>query len=232
MALIENFPTEFQQESLAAINRFFPVSCSIFALVDPSIRSKGVVLRNLKSEIDRAYQTRYYRYDPTHQEGFKDSQETVVCLDSLLTEEEIFSSVYYREFMRPNQMRYVADMFLRREGEIIAFISLIRDPTMSNYSAAELTLLRNLQPLLEFTLNSIYQPQRADERSILASRFQLTARELDVIEHIIAGSPNKIIADNMYVSLSTVKTHLLHIFDKTAVTSRTQLLAKIFQAIK
>ena len=129
-------------------------------------------------------------------------------------------------------MRYVADMFLRREAEIVAILSVMRSETMNSSNAAELELLNNLHPLLEFSLNSIYKPQRVNERSILGDMFQLSTRELDVIEHIIAGSSNKSIAEKMYLSLSTIKTHLQHIFEKTAVNSRTQLLAKIYQTIK
>ena len=228
----EIFPTGFQREGLATINRLLPLSYSIFALVDPNIRNKGMVLQNMDIETDREYQSRYSQYDPLHPDHFRDSRETVVCLDDLLTEDEIFQSVYYREFMQPHQMRYVADMFLRREGEIVAILSVMRSETMHPFSAAELELLNNLQPLLEFSLNSIYKPQRINERSILADMFQLTTRELDVIEHIIAGSSNKSIAEKMYLSLSTIKTHLQHIFEKTAVNSRTKLLAKIYQAIK
>ena len=228
---IEKFPTAFQQESLAAINRLFPVSYSIFALIDPGIRSKGVALRNLGIEADQAYVAHYGRYDPLYVRHFEDSRDTVVCLDSLLTEKEIYRSVYYREFMRPNRMRYVVDVFLRRGGKIFGFISLIRSQSMDNFSAEESALLRILQPLLELSLNNIYPPPPSPERSVLAARYQLTDRELDVIDQIIAGSPNKDIADDLFLSLSTVKTHLQHIFEKTAVASRTQLLAKIFQTL-
>lgn len=226
-----NFPTGFQQKSLEALNGLLPLSYSIFALVDPSIRSQGVVLQNLDLETDREYQTRYCRHDPLHPDHFRESRATVVYLDDLLTEEELCQSVYYREFMRPHNMRYVTEMFLRRDGAIVAIISMMRDETLHGFSVAELELLHKLQPLLEFSLNSIYKPQRVNERSLLADRFQLTPRELDVIELIIAGQSNKVIAAKMYVSLSTIKTHLQHIFDKLAVSSRTRLLAKIYEII-
>ena len=134
MAPNQNFPLGFQRETLATMNRLLPLSYSIFALVDPSIRSKGMVLQDIDIETDWQYQTRFYRNDPLHPDHFRDSGEKVVCLDDLLTEEELFQSIYYREFMRPHQMRYVADMFLRGEGEIIAVLSLIRNNVITSYS--------------------------------------------------------------------------------------------------
>lgn len=228
----ENIPTEFQRKGLETINRLMPLSYSIFALVDPNIRTKGAVLQNLDNETDQEYQNRYYLNDPLNPDHFRNSDKNVVCLDELLTQEELFNSVYYREFMRFHRMRYVTDIFLRCEGEIVAFLSLIRNETMNPFSTAELELLNNLQPLLEFSLNSIYRPPRMGERSILADRFHFTRRELDVIEHIIAGSSNKLIAEKMYLSISTIKTHLQHIFKKTAVNSRSKLLSKIYQTIQ
>jgi DNA-binding CsgD family transcriptional regulator len=232
MVPIENFPTGFQQEALRTINRLLPLSSSIFALVDPSIRNSGMVLQNMDIETDNEYQTFHSRQDPLHPYHFKESAESVVCLDDLLTEEEIFQTVYYRDFMLPHHMRYVTDIFLRRDGIIIAFLSLIRDHSMGNFARPEIELLRNLQPLLEFSLNSIYKPQRINELTILSDKFQLTPREIDVIEQIIAGSSNQSIADNLYLSLSTIKTHLQHIFRKMAVASRTELLTKTYRSIQ
>ena len=185
---IDNFPKEFQKKSLETLNRLLPLSFSVFFLVDPSIRAKGVVLQDIDLDTDIQYRNHYFDYDPIQIQDFNVSEELVVCLDELLPEAELLESVYYREFMLPHNMRYVADIFLRNEGEIIADISLIRDATMTNFSATELQLLRNLQPLLEFSLNSIYKPKRADERALLQARFHLTDRELDVIEHIVVGS--------------------------------------------
>lgn len=53
----------------------------------------------------------------------------------------------------------------------------------------------------------------------------LTPTEAQVVEHVTAGLTNPQIAEAMFVSRETVKTHLSHIFTKLAVTSRAQLAA-------
>ena len=50
---------------------------------------------------------------------------------------------------------------------------------------------------------------------------QLTERELEVLTHLATGKPNREIADELYVSLNTVKKHITHILDKLGAANRT-----------
>jgi LuxR family maltose regulon positive regulatory protein len=49
----------------------------------------------------------------------------------------------------------------------------------------------------------------------------LTDRELEVLDHLATGKPNREIADELYVSLNTVKKHITHILDKLGAPNRT-----------
>ncbi|MFW2487253.1 LuxR C-terminal-related transcriptional regulator [Clostridium chromiireducens] len=54
----------------------------------------------------------------------------------------------------------------------------------------------------------------------------LSIRELEVLEYLKDGLTNLEIADSLFVSVNTVKTHLLNIYTKLDVHSRTEALAK------
>jgi two-component system, response regulator PdtaR len=55
----------------------------------------------------------------------------------------------------------------------------------------------------------------------------LSERELDVLREIIDGKTNQQMAEKLYVSINTIKTHVSKIFQKFDVSSRTSLLAKL-----
>ncbi len=50
---------------------------------------------------------------------------------------------------------------------------------------------------------------------------QLTARETDVLVLVAQGLSNGEIAQHLFIGEATVKTHLLHVFDKLGVSDRT-----------
>jgi LuxR family transcriptional regulator, maltose regulon positive regulatory protein len=54
----------------------------------------------------------------------------------------------------------------------------------------------------------------------------LTARELEVLQLLAAGEPNRAIAERLVVTPETVKKHLSHLFDKLGVANRTQAVTR------
>lgn len=69
-----------------------------------------------------------------------------------------------------------------------------------------------------------------EQKSKIQNRFEplepLTDREFEVLRLVAAGLSNAAIAEQLVVSVGTVKTHLKHIFGKLAVESRTQAVAQ------
>jgi DNA-binding NarL/FixJ family response regulator len=63
----------------------------------------------------------------------------------------------------------------------------------------------------------------------MSSSIKFTPRESAVIACLKKGGSNQTIADEMGVSLNTVKTHLKNIFNKMAVKSRQELLVKLLK---
>ena len=55
------------------------------------------------------------------------------------------------------------------------------------------------------------------------SRFQLTDREVQIVECLVQGQANKQIADALHIAPKTVENHLTAIYQKTNVRNRTQL---------
>ena len=57
----------------------------------------------------------------------------------------------------------------------------------------------------------------------------LTARELEVLHLLAAGAPNRRIADDLVVTLDTVKKHVTHVLGKLGATNRTEAVTRARQ---
>ena len=60
----------------------------------------------------------------------------------------------------------------------------------------------------------------------LVSQLELSKRELEILSLLAQGYSNQEIAAKLFVSLSTVKTHIQNLFEKLDVKRRTQAVAK------
>ena len=58
-----------------------------------------------------------------------------------------------------------------------------------------------------------------------APQVSLSSREMEVLQHVAAGKSNSAIAGELFISETTVKSHLAHIFTKLDVTSRTAAIS-------
>lgn len=60
-------------------------------------------------------------------------------------------------------------------------------------------------------------------------KYHLTVREREILNHLLKGAKYKDIADDLAISLSTVKTHIENIYKKMKVSSRAQLMKIFYQ---
>ncbi len=71
--------------------------------------------------------------------------------------------------------------------------------------------------------------RRLAERMRTVSPDALTPREIDVLRKVADGNTNAEIAGILYISEATVKTHLIHIYAKLAVSDRAAAVARAFE---
>lgn len=64
---------------------------------------------------------------------------------------------------------------------------------------------------------------RARQRAVADAVAELTERERDVMRLVVAGRPNKLIADALDISVRTVEVHRARVFEKMRVKSAVEL---------
>jgi LuxR family maltose regulon positive regulatory protein len=88
-----------------------------------------------------------------------------------------------------------------------------QDPRLCTYAAA----------ILETFNVSHVQPELPKPA---ASRYEISPREMEVLQVLVEGCSNREIADRLFISEGTVKTHLHHLTEKLQVASRLAIVAK------
>lgn len=91
---------------------------------------------------------------------------------------------------------------------------------LSKNSTAEF-IVRKLRPLMSLESGYI-----ATTNNLEPKEFRLTQRQLEVLDLISHGHPNKVIANYLDISEQTVKIHINQIFKELRVFNRTQAVIK------
>lgn len=61
---------------------------------------------------------------------------------------------------------------------------------------------------------------------IKAKEYNLTSREVEILLQLVKGARYKTIANNLFISLDTVRSHIKNIYEKLQVNSKSEAVAK------
>ncbi|EHK0694541.1 LuxR family transcriptional regulator [Salmonella enterica] len=198
---------------LQSIAQLIPLSSAVFYRVNAYLKPEAYVLHNTSNSTHQQYLEHFQPLDPLSPSRFGQQVITVATMTPGICARHRH---YYHEFMLPNHVCDMIEIFIRRGHRIIAGISLMRDIP---FSSEERLRAQAVQPLLGLAIHDSLQ-----EDNNLASI--LTAKEREIVGMVCEGASNKLIARQLNISLSTVKTHLRNIFAKTEVINRTELVSR------
>src|SRR5690242_8295290 len=155
-------------------------------------------------ELDGLEATRQISADPTLNET------RVLVLTTFELDEYVFGA-----------LRAGASGFLLKGGEPADLLSAIR------LVAAGEALLA---PSVTKRLIEAYMAQPGPAAPMVSGLDELTAREFEILQEVAQGHTNREIADALYLSPLTVKTHVSRILTKLRARDRVQLVVIAYQA--
>jgi DNA-binding CsgD family transcriptional regulator len=112
----------------------------------------------------------------------------------------------------------------RGDGTAIARVPSRR----GTWTCCHASCLRDASGGPSHTVVSIEPAPAADVAAIAADAFDLSDRERQIAASITRGKSTAVIADELHLSPHTVRDHVKSIFHKTRVSSRGELVAKLY----
>lgn len=212
---------------VATLNRLARPSATVFYRVGADRELRGFELFGLSESMHRSYVERYCRIDPLHPARLASRADSVLMLDRALPRALRERSTYWRGFLSRYHVVDVMEVWLRDRGGMAAAFSLMRMAPDVPFSPDDIACVEAVQPLLEAALMPLWRGAFAP-RSLPAGSKPLTHREQQIACLVRTGLSNKAIGRSLALEPTTVKTHLLRIFRKVGVSSRTELIAKLF----
>lgn len=104
---------------------------------------------------------------------------------------------------------------------------LLKNTSPLQLVAALQEVMQGGAPMSPFVAQKVFQHFR-NQQSV-TDKFNLTAREKEILELLVKGNSYKMIADKCTVTIDTVKKHLQNIYHKLHVNCGTEAVAKALQ---
>lgn len=187
---------------------------------------------NMTQKVQEKYLNYFYDIDYLKL-IFEFTSDTSTFRDTDILEDRIRKNTeFYKGFLGPENIPYGCGIVLFKKQKMIGIINLFRSREMGNFTDREIEILDALKPHLENILfNLTLREKRKHSREVkdFSKGYKLSTREEEVVELMGKGFSNKEIEAILMISLSTVKKHVYHIYSKTGVKSRTQLLAMLYK---
>lgn len=138
--------------------------------------------------------------------------------------DDLMKSDYYDNLLIRLQSRYPNSSYTKQYEAEINSDRLIADPSQTssnfnwNYIIIPLLILSLILNVFLFS-----KSKNTSKKALNKTKSQLTKQEQNVLELLLQEKSNKDIAETLFVSVSTIKTHVNNIFKKLNVSSRDEI---------
>lgn len=132
---------------------------------------------------------------------------------------------YFIDYVTPANTKISLDTNFRWNLEnrefCIGSLDLFRNENDADFSEREMEICRIFQPHIELKASNY-----AFLFDNIANRYALTNAEQDIANMILKGYSNEQIAEEKYITISTVKKHVSRILEKSDTKSRIEFICK------
>jgi DNA-binding CsgD family transcriptional regulator len=201
-------------------------SSSIFYWIDEDQHMQGVELSGLCQQNFHLYQDGMQAFDPLNIPRLVKSGRRISTLRGDNDLVSLAEFAHYQTYLDASRIADVLDFVFWKDGFAFAGLGILKTPEDPPFCDEAMSFAASMQPYIEFNLASHprLRQQRLTQR---LSGFKLTRREIEVAMLLRQGCTNHDVVDELRISLGTVKSHVMRVFDKLGVENRTSLVSRI-----
>lgn len=142
------------------------------------------------------------------------------------------SNEFLVDYIRPQEIRYSIGLGLYDTYNNLKCTCILDRCTYHKFTVKELNILNAVWP----HLNNLYKNLHVNVQGFRSNNFEvntkiqqaLTPRETEIVNMLCKGVTPANISQKLHISLLTVYKHIRHIYEKLDVSSRQELLVKIY----
>jgi len=171
---------------------------------------------------------RYYQFHDPITHTLQRHRQAVRVTD-VMSQGQLVRTEFYNDFLGRDGLYWGVNLYAWSGERNIGDMRIWRDRRRENFSNDDLQLLDLVRPALVAAL----QRCRGDEQATpaISNALRLTAplseREREVVGLAACGLHDKEIARRLGISLTTVRTHVGHAFQKLGVNNRMKLVQRL-----
>lgn len=197
----------------------------VFYSIDDGAMPYDFVLQNVSREFHAEYMAGMIENDPLSVKRLAAQSLSVASLHEEGQKLDPASFKSYRDFLETFGRAEAVEFIFRRQGVMFAGMN-ITWPESRRSAPSPSPALDAIHSYMEFNLARSAVGERPAAQKLL-QRFGFTAREREVVGLLCCGRTNQEIAGALQISRATVKTHLIHIFNKMGAENRTCAVAML-----
>jgi DNA-binding CsgD family transcriptional regulator len=221
----------FARETLTFATRMLGADWATMHLFDADLEYIWLASQGIPLEFRSAYLALGMpEVDPLNVPRKRGCARGLVTLDELAPQCARDQIERYRSFLRSFNVADAAEMvFVDEGGQVIGGISLIWTGSCGQTFATRAREAENIHRYIEVNYRMAWRYTPVARKRQIMSKLGLTRREAEVVALLCDGLTNTQIAASLRTSLSTVKCHLTHAFEKAGVPNRTGMVRSVLE---
>jgi DNA-binding CsgD family transcriptional regulator len=226
----------FREQVLLSFQKFFGYHQANFWECDENHKLINPVQLNMDNYITKDYLQNYYHLDLLIPQNVNFEKCLVIRNLDIVPAHIYENSEYYHDFMKKYGFYYNLAMFLFDGKRLLGMVDFVKPKKDIPFSLNE---VKTLEIISRFLIQKLHALEIHNKNKEIGSKSNsyaisspkihqqiLTQKENEVLELAKKGYSNSQIANELFISVNTVKKHMQSLYQKFNVSNRTSLCYK------